>query len=117
MALDPQIITELKEKLLQEKTRIEEELGRIAKPTQDATEYITTFEDIGEGEDENATEVKDYTDNLALETTLEKQLKDVLEALERINSNTYGKCENCGTEIPLERLQVFPSAKTCIKCQ
>jgi DnaK suppressor protein len=116
MSLDPQTLTELKEKLLQEESRIKEELGRIAKPDE-AGEYMTTFEDVGDDEDENATEVKDYTDNLAVESTLEKQLKDVLEALERIENNTYGKCENCGAEIPLERLRAYPAAKTCIKCQ
>jgi RNA polymerase-binding transcription factor DksA len=115
MALDPQILAELKEKLLQEKVRINDELGRIA--TKDsAGEYITTFEDIGTGEDENATEVKDYTDNLALESTLEKQLNEVLEALDRMEKDTYGKCENCGTDIPIDRLKAYPSAKTCIKC-
>jgi RNA polymerase-binding protein DksA len=115
MALDPQILAELKEKLLQEKVRINDELGRIA--TKDAAgEYTTTFEDIGTGEDENATEVKDYTDNLALESTLEKQLDEVSEALDRMEKGTYGKCENCGTDIPIERLKAYPSAKTCIKC-
>lgn len=116
MAIDPQMLNQLKEKLLQEKTRIEEELGRIATPD-NAGEYTTTFEDIGAAEDENATEVKDYTDNLALESSLEKQLKDILDALERMEKNVYGKCENCGTDIPLERLLAYPSARTCINCQ
>lgn len=117
MALDPQTLAELKDKLLQEETRIKDELGRIANPTKDATDYVTKFEDMGDDEDENATEVNDYTDNLALESNLEKQLKEVAEALERMENGTYGKCDNCGTEIPLDRLKAYPAAKTCIKCQ
>jgi RNA polymerase-binding protein DksA len=116
MSLDQKTLNELKEKLLQEQARIKDELGRIAKPDESG-EYVTTFEDIGKDEDENATEVKDYTDNLAVESTLEKQLKEVQEALERMNNGTYGKCENCNAEIPVERLMAYPAAKTCIKCQ
>jgi RNA polymerase-binding protein DksA len=117
MTFDPQTLAELKEKLLQEKVRIEDELGRIAKPAATEGDYVTTFEDVGKDEDENATEVEDYTDNLALESSLEKQLKDVMEALEKMGNGTYGKCENCGIEIPLERLRAYPAAKTCIDCQ
>jgi hypothetical protein len=25
-------------------------------------------------------------------------------------------CENCGTEIPTERLEVLPDTKTCVSC-
>lgn len=116
MALDQKTLTELKEKLLQEKTRIEEEIGRIAKPTKDSAGFDTNFNEIGTDEDENASEVEEYTDNIAIESTLEKQLKDVMEALEKIEAGTYGKCENCGTDIPLERLKAYPSAKTCLSC-
>jgi len=116
MALDPQTLAELKEKLIQEKERIREELGRIAKPTKDANDYNTTFNNIGDDEDENASEVEEYADNMALEATLEKQLKDVAEALEKIEVDNYGKCENCGADIPIERLRAYPAAKTCFNC-
>jgi len=116
MSLDPQMLTELKEKLVQEKERIREELGRIAKPTKNTDDYNTTFENIGDDEDENASEVEEYTDNLALEATLEKQLKEIAEALEKIEAGNYGKCENCGADIPIERLRAYPAAKTCFNC-
>lgn len=117
MTLDPKILAELKEKLLEEKTKVQQDLGRIAKPSTSAGDYETNFSEIGTDEDENASEVEEYADNLALENTLEKQLKDILEALERIENGTYGKCENCDAEIPLERLRAYPAAKTCINCQ
>ena len=116
MTLDLKILVELKEKLLLEKTMIEEELVRIAKPATNAGDYNTNFSDMGKGEDDNASEVEEYTDNLALETTLEKQLKEILEAIERIEIGSYGYCENCKMEIPIERLRAYPAAKTCIKC-
>ena len=116
MTLDSQTLAELKEKLLQEKTRIKEEIARIAKPTKDAVSFKTTFNEIGADEDENASEVEEYTDNLAMESALEKQLKDIMEALNKIESGNYGKCENCGANIPAERLMAYPSAKKCLNC-
>lgn len=116
MPLDSQLLAELKEKLFQEKTRIKEELGRIARPTKNSDNYKTTFNNIGSDEDENASEVEEYADNLALETTFEKQLREIDEALEKMEKGTYGKCENCQAEIPIERLRAYPAAKTCLNC-
>jgi DnaK suppressor protein len=116
MELDLKMLAGLKEKLLQEKAEIEEEIGRIAKPTKDAAGFDINFNEIGTDEDENASEVEEYTDNLALESALEKQLKDVEEALEKIEAGNYGKCENCGANIPMERLMAYPAAKKCLNC-
>lgn len=116
MSLDPKTLTELKEKLTQERGRIREELSRIAKPTKDSDDFNTTFNDIGDDEDENASEVEEYTDNLAIEAVFEKQLKEIAEALEKIDLGTYGKCENCKKDIPIERLRAYPAAKTCFNC-
>jgi len=116
MSLNPQTLVTLKEKLIQEKERIQEELGRIAKPTKDVSDYTTTFNNIGDDEDENASEVEEYADNLALEAAFEKQLKELNEALEKIDAGTYGKCEKCNADIPAERLMAYPAAKTCLSC-
>ncbi|MCX6765413.1 MAG: TraR/DksA C4-type zinc finger protein [Candidatus Moranbacteria bacterium] len=117
MAIDPQIQTELKEKLLKEKNRLENELKNFAAPTEVPGDYKTKFSDLGTDVDENASEVEEYTDNLALESTLEKRLKDVGDALARMEEGTYGTCGNCGQEINIERLRAYPAAKTCIRCK
>ena len=117
MVIDPKIREELKRKLLEEKSRVEEELSRFAKPTGIPGDYETRFNDIGTDVDENASEVEEYADNLALENTLEKELKDANEALARMDQGIYGICENCHKEIDLQRLIAYPAAKTCIKCK
>jgi RNA polymerase-binding protein DksA len=117
MTLDSKTISELKEALLKEKKELEENLSRIAKPTDDKGDYETSFEDIGTDRDDNATEVEQYTDNLPVEATLEKKLQDILEALQRMDTGTYGVCENCHQDIDIERLKANPSAKTCITCR
>ena len=38
-------------------------------------------------------------------------------ALMKIEMGTYGICENCGAEIPYERLKARPVTTMCIKCK
>ena len=117
MALNKEILAELKEELLKEKARLEKDLGIIGMPTEKEGDYETKFDDIGRDKEDNASEVEEYADNVAVEDSLEKQLKEVSDALKRIESGTYGVCENCGQEIDIERLRAYPAAKTCIKCK
>ena len=39
------------------------------------------------------------------------------EALKRIEDKSYGKCFECGEDIPLGRLEVVPHARFCISCK
>ena len=113
--MDKDLINELKEKLLEEKTRLENELSQFAQKTDKEGDFKTKFpEDIGDERSENAIEVEDYVDKLALEKSLESQLKDVLDALEKMEENTYGKDEETGEDIDIERLKVNPAARTNI---
>lgn len=117
MSIEPKNLEELRNKLIDEKKRVESELSRIAKPTGMPGDYETKFDNIGTDTDENATEVEEYSDNLALENTLEKELKKINSALEKINSTGYGICKNCNREIDAERLQAYPAAENCIICK
>ena len=117
MTIEKEILNELKGALLEEKEDLENQLNRIAKPTdKDKGDYETSFEDIGTDKDDNATEVDQYSQNLSVETSLEKRLQNILDALDKMEKGTYGKCENCNKDIPLERLKANPSAKTCFNC-
>ncbi len=44
-------------------------------------------------------------------------LKEVEEALDRIERNHYGKCLHCGQEILPKRLEALPFARLCVPCQ
>lgn len=46
-----------------------------------------------------------------------RELSSIDKALERMRAGSYGKCEACGVNIPLMRLQALPYAVLCIKCQ
>ncbi len=114
MTLDTQVLERLKGKLLAEKARLEGELARMAKPTDVAGEYETRFENLGTDADENATEVETYVGNVAVEDTLETELKEVNDALSKMEAGTYGLCEKTGQPIPTERLDVYPAARTLV---
>jgi len=45
------------------------------------------------------------------------QRDEVLAALTRIDDNSYGKCVDCGQEIPEGRLDARPDAARCVNCQ
>ncbi len=102
------------EKLQEEKTRLEQELSLLGKKISEG-DYETTLPDFGTDEEETASEVEEYVDNLAVETNLESQLQEVIAALERITAGTYGICERTGNPIARERLEVYPSARFSIE--
>ena len=49
-----------------------------------------------------------------LEEDARDQLRQVEKALERIESGEYGRCEICGKEIPVDRLEAVPWTTLCI---
>ncbi len=112
-------IEELKNKLIEEKERLEKELSSFAeknpKVKGDWTAKFPSFGDHKSEQDENADEVEEYIAEVSEEHILELRLKDVDEALEKIGTDAYGKCSECSEEIPFARLQANPEAKTCIE--
>jgi DnaK suppressor protein len=108
----------LRANLEEEKRRLEEELMRFA--TRDPNvpgdwdTRFPQFEDRPAEIEENAQEIEQYEKLLDVEHTLELRLKEVTDALERIQKGTYGTCAECGKEIPLARLMANPTAATCL---
>ena len=44
------------------------------------------------------------------------RLNQVLEALDRIKSGTYGICTSCRKPIPFRRLEIVPETTMCMAC-
>ncbi len=62
---------------------------------------------------DDATELYEREKDLALNEHTKEELHDIERALQAIENGTYGKCEVCGIDIPLERLDAIPTATTC----
>lgn len=121
--MDKKIVQELKQKLEREKENIEKELKKFAdKDKKLKGDWDTRFPqwdgDSGSSALERAADqVEEYGNLLSLEYNLEMRFKDINLALEKIAKSNYGKCENCGKEIKIERLKVYPAARFCLKCE
>ncbi|MCW9054954.1 MAG: TraR/DksA C4-type zinc finger protein [Candidatus Pacebacteria bacterium] len=106
-----------KEKLETEKQTLEAQLQSIAQPSE---ETPGDWEAKGAGLDvdaadqnERADAVEEYETNIATLKDLELRYREVKDALERINTATYGTCSVCGETISEERLLANPAASTC----
>jgi len=87
-----------------------EEIGKFIRG--ENKEIIETALDDGDWS------IVDVAEDLNLrKLTLHKQtLNKIEEALRKIDEGTYGICEDCGAEIPEERLKVIPFAIYCVDC-
>jgi len=107
----------LKRVLLEERSRLEEELAEIVsgnheKPGMSTHEsvYRTHMADAG-------TDTFERARDLTLEQNVREMLARVTAALERLEAGTYGLCESCGEPIGTERLNALPYADMCIECK
>jgi len=122
--LDQQTLSELKTALIKERDLLTKELETIATPDPNlpgdwdvkheewGEDQITSDEELETGE--NVNESDEDMKNKALSDRLELRLKEVNDALKRMEGDTFGICEVCKNPIPLERLKANPAAKTDI---
>ena len=63
--------------------------------------------------------VVDLSEDISLRqlSTHRETLLKIDEAVRKMKEGTYGKCEDCGEDISVERLKVLPFAIYCIDCQ
>ncbi|MFO0753799.1 MAG: RNA polymerase-binding protein DksA [Thermodesulfovibrionales bacterium] len=73
----------------------------------------TIFPELG---DQASAEI-DRNFMLRLKGRERKLLKKIDEAIEKIDSGTYGTCESCGEEINIKRLEARPVTALCIECK
>ena len=70
--------------------------------------------------DPNTAEGGSLAFEMEKELSLAANAKDLLaqvgEAMERIEADVYGDCDQCGKPIPMARLEALPYTKFCIDC-
>jgi len=119
--MNQDFITTRKADLEAKKLELEEQLKSFA-TKKEGGNWQTEYPQLTDTPEDKVDEVEEYENLLPVEHALEESLRDVNLALEKIEKGTYGKCENCGNpdcdcEIPEERLEVLPEARTCSKCK
>jgi RNA polymerase-binding transcription factor DksA len=74
---------------------------------------------VGAGDDQADAGAKTFEreHEMSLVYNARDMVQQTERALERIESKTYGKCEECGNFVGKARLQVFPRATLCMVCK
>ena len=67
---------------------------------------------IGDGTTEAISRLTDIGVGQSLESTLARTER----ALEKLDEGSYGRCDNCGRDIPLARLRAMPDSVMCVDC-
>jgi len=116
--MDKKFIVQQKEKLEQAKKELEKQLGSFAQESNKVEGGWDAKMPLYKGGiEEEADEVEEFDTRLALEETLEEELKKVNLSLEKIKKGKYGICAKCQKPIPQGRLLAYPQAELCAKCQ
>lgn len=110
-----QLTSTFKKQLLEIQADLQEQLAGLRGGNKSRTE--ASADHFGHLEDSTA-QVNTARDlEFALDEHETVEIAQVAAALERIEAGTYGRCMDCGVEIPAERLHVAPAASRCIDCQ
>ena len=109
--LDKRTIDRFKKLLLKEREQIMGDVKQIHESSQEVGQ--DGIQDIGD----EAANVYNKQILLTLNENERLRVKEVDEALDRMENGTYGICEECGEPIGLKRLEVKPVAKYCVPCK
>src|SRR6266567_4095036 len=105
-------VDEIKKILLKMK---EDTLNEISKAVKTGSN-LPTVEPSGDIYDQASSE-RDRELGLLLGDREREKLRNIDEALLRIEEGEYGICEECEEEIPVGRLKIVPFARYCVKCK
>ncbi|MGW8482463.1 TraR/DksA family transcriptional regulator [Microbacterium sp. NPDC055903] len=93
-------------------SRVESAVAALAALTHDRE----GANDDDEHDPEGVTLSSEWSRLMALSDAAQGELREVEDALARVDAGTYGVCTSCGAAIPAARLEVRPFAELCVSC-
>lgn len=103
--------SEIREELVEMKRRIEGRLGKIS------ADRLKDQGPLSADSEEQAVELQNEEVLDQLDVDSRERLVQIDAALNRMDSNTYGTCVECGEPIGVNRLKALPFAARCIACE
>jgi DnaK suppressor protein len=100
-----------REQLLETKSRVMSEIETERRAEREANK------DEGMDTYDLASEERDREINFILSDRDRVKLRQIDDAIARIDDGTYGMCESCGLEVAEERLTAMPFTRLCRDCQ
>lgn len=94
-----------------------ERLEKLVEEANDTVSDMTDESDNFPDPTDRATVEADRNFMLRIRDRERRLISKIREALERIESKTYGICETCGEEISVKRLKARPVTTQCIACK
>ena len=113
--MDKQDLKEIKNKLEDEKRDLEERIERYLNQEdlmEGSVVELNSFDETHPGD--QGTELFEREKDMTIYHRDRQQLEEVNHALEKMDTGTYGICEETGKEIPVERLKAVPTARTVV---
>jgi len=110
----------LRKKLLEERRQYLEQSGMIKETglaAMSLKEQVQEDSTVDNHPGDMGTEMFEQEKDLGLQTNARRRLREIDQALQRMEEGAYGICAVCGQPIDEARLEAFPSAITCIRCQ
>src|SRR5437588_2902467 len=112
------LLTELRTELLERRGQLRDQIASLAGKGVRADNFQEDESDrVDQHPADDASELFEREKNMAVQRTLEQSLNAVNSALTKMDDGTYGRCENCGRQIPEKRLRALPEATHCVECQ
>lgn len=109
-------LLKFKEELLLNKQKIEGALKLQSERSLEMQDYNES-QDVMSRNDESAEEISELLTNLAVNESLEKTFKDIVQALEMMEQGSYGVCKYCEKDIPIARMRIRPVSTSCVECK
>ena len=108
-----------REQLLAEQVSLEEELQEIEKRAAhvDESDRATELSSYEDHPADLASETFEREKDLAIGESVQHTLHKVINALEKLDRGTYGRCDACARPIKKARLRALPFATLCVECQ
>ncbi|HIE39742.1 MAG TPA: conjugal transfer protein TraR [Anaerolineales bacterium] len=101
---------ELKQRLVEERARLTEQVSRLGENEYRGAGYGNHIAD-------DATETYEQAKGISLRRNEASLLWQVEHALQKFDQGTYGICEACGVPIDRARLKALPYALYCLECK
>jgi DnaK suppressor protein len=108
MPSDPQIA----ESLRRRRQELAGELRRLTERPASAGPPVSFGKRVGDG----TTEAVERINTTAAARSIAEAIAEVDRALEKLEEETYGVCDDCGRPIGPERLEAVPWAGLCVTC-
>ena len=105
----------VRNRLEQRKQVIETTRGRLRREVENMAEG--ELSQVDQHPADSGTEMHEQELDETTEMMLDEEEKRIAEAMRALDDGTYGKCIECGNDIPRERLEARPEAVRCVEHQ